>query len=170
MRRSAHLRARRGKLLARRDSLRVDLESVEEKLRAVEVELGERPPIRPDLTQLTLEEVEFPFYDAEFGTFGPEMREAVWRLSMINESSHAGLVVGSLAYAAVSVLFEARAPLHVDEIVRQLQGKGIEGSKGSLMVALGRLHNEGKAVIRTAPNTFALLPAEPVRAAKCRRA
>ena len=56
------------------------------------------------------------------------------------------------------VLRNAGQPLHISEIIiRAKQDHGIELSRDSIVSALLKKVNAGKGLVRTAPNTFALV-------------
>jgi hypothetical protein len=56
------------------------------------------------------------------------------------------------------VLRNAGQPLHVTKIIiRAKQGHGVELSRNSIVSALLKKANAGQGIVRTAPNTFALV-------------
>lgn len=56
------------------------------------------------------------------------------------------------------VLRNAGQPLHVSEIIiRAKQDHGVELSRDSIVSALLKKVNAGQGIVRTAPNTFALV-------------
>jgi hypothetical protein len=60
------------------------------------------------------------------------------------------------------VLRSADRPLHVSEIIsRAKQDHGVELSRDSIVSALLKKVSAGQGVVRTAPNTFALVKEEP---------
>ena len=60
------------------------------------------------------------------------------------------------------VLRNADQPLHVSEIIsRAEQDHGVELSRDSIVSALLKKVSAGKGIVRTAPNTFALVKEEP---------
>lgn len=62
---------------------------------------------------------------------------------------------GSIGALATDALREAGKPLHVDEILSRLRGKGSKAAKHTVVGALARYTKIGR-LRRTAPSTYAL--------------
>ena len=87
-------------------------------------------------------------------------------LKIVDQFQQAGAERSRKRTSNIDIVFDvlqsAARPLHISEIIRLAgQDHGVELNRDSIVSALLKKVNAGQGVVRTAPNTFALVKEGP---------